>query len=522
MYVRNLLRPGECVSLVPLGIPVVLVYNHDLDRVWLNYDGQSHEDVTDKFKSILQKRKDVPNKINIVTGTTWVYGVLYTNHEFSCQGILPDSALSNMVDYFLDNPQQFSFFAGYVKSNGSSFAGAMPIRQWLVSSGFNCLPGLIVSANVNRDNFYTQVRDVAQNFKFPLFMNYIIYSHSEVSIMSTKLYSIICRNISKYVDENGCLIGQIETEDNTIMKFKYSDIFNNNIEVGDSIILDSYGHMIYVLNKGEYKDKQCSIVCPVCHKQYVVGSGDSVICDDINCLSRVYSRFKQFTSCLGLQCPSYDEVQSMIKNHKIVGFIDIVDLINDVDHREPIRLTISKLLRAIIPIEIVRDDAWIDKFCNNCNNSWEVIQYYINNPQKMISDGVINNNMDDSVRAIEFFKDSMNIQDIEWLHDYNGFVFEGNNCKFDGPPIFRNKTLMLSGKFNHGSYSEIASILRSYGCNVVYKFNDNIDGLLVGDIKEDIDGVSIRKCHNLHIPILDEGTFFENYGIDEDLADNLQ
>ena len=88
---------------------------------------------------------------------------------------------------------------------------------------------------------------------------------------------------------------------------------------------------------------------------------------------------------------------------------------------------------------------------------------------------------------------------------------------FDGAPIFRNKTIFITGTFKHGSLADIKSILESYSATVVTDFDSYIQCVLVGDIKEDIEGQAIIAARELHLPIFSESEFFARYEIDEDL-----
>ena len=90
--------------------------------------------------------------------------------------------------------------------------------------------------------------------------------------------------------------------------------------------------------------------------------------------------------------------------------------------------------------------------------------------------------------------------------------------KFDGAPIFHGKTIMITGRFKHGSHDEIISILESYDATVVTKFNNSVQCLVIGDTKESIDGLSARYCKANKIPIFTESEFFKRFQIDEDIS----
>ena len=93
--------------------------------------------------------------------------------------------------------------------------------------------------------------------------------------------------------------------------------------------------------------------------------------------------------------------------------------------------------------------------------------------------------------------------------------------KFDGPAIFRNKTILITGKFRHGDFNEVASILQSYSAKVVFDFSESVDCLVVGDLMESTNGQFVRNCKQLNIPVFEESRFFRMYDIDNDLKSNL-
>ena len=88
---------------------------------------------------------------------------------------------------------------------------------------------------------------------------------------------------------------------------------------------------------------------------------------------------------------------------------------------------------------------------------------------------------------------------------------------FDGAPIFRNKTIYITGTFKHGNTADIKAILESYSATVVTDFDNYIQCVLVGDIKDGINGTAILAARELNLPMFTESEFFAKYEIDEDL-----
>lgn len=515
MYVRNLLRAGDYIELVPVGIPITLVYNHHLDRVKLGFSDTS-EDITDTVLSTFRNNSTVPAKIPVIQGTTWVKGVLYTSGLEHTEGSIPECIQKELLLKYIENPKSFNFFAGHVESLGTVFKGALAIRQWLQTSKFNILPGFIVPSNTTKKSFYDTVSAINFPFRFPLVSHYIIYHKDTCQIHSTGIKQYVCKSVSKYIDENGYLKSKIKCQ-NAILDKHYTDIVRHNIKKDSLIVVDMYGDIIFTEHLTSESLVSKSVTCPACNKTYRVPSEGECSCDDIQCISHAYKKIKQFTTIQNLPCLTFDDFQSYVKNGDVISFTDLfgVEPLQGLE----IKTTINKFLRAIIPDEVVHSSEIISQLCNKCNNSWKVLSYYMSNPERIITEFFMVT--PDARRLVDYFVDPGNVSDIITLVESGQIIFIETERRFDGPPIFRNKTILLTGKFKHGAYSEVASILQSYGAKVIYDFSESASCLIIGDIKENVNGQIVRNCRNLHIPVFDENQFFNEYEIDKDLQLNL-
>ena len=124
-------------------------------------------------------------------------------------------------------------------------------------------------------------------------------------------------------------------------------------------------------------------------------------------------------------------------------------------------------------------------------------------------------------RLIGWISDPYNATTLLTLLDSNQINIVETDKKFEGAPIFRNKTIAITGKFKHGDLAEIASILRSYEATVTINIKGHADCLLVGDLNENIDGRSIQLARENSIAILNESQFFAQFEIDNDISSNL-
>ena len=516
MYVKNLLRPGDFFEPLPIGIPVTLVYNETLDKIMLNYQKSDYVDITDKLVHQL-RGTIVPAKVGITSGTTWVRGVLYTSKLYQYEtGELPNCCIDNLINQLLENASDFTFYAGSVESIGHTFSGAAPSRQWLQLSGFKLLQGFLLSSQVSRQDLQKLLLDNSYNFDINLIWGYIVYRKGKPEYLYTHIHQHICTYVEKRLDENGYLHGVVSTEDGEFT-VNYSDIVTFNVQCDSIIYQDMYGNILETHNPDRSKAVCSTISCPVCGKPYTVPVSGACICDNDSCLSRTYSKIKHLCNTLKLPIINFDTYKQYIEDGIITTFPDIL-LVPPLDSLT-ITTTLVKLLRACIPYDYVSNSNILDKLCNYCNNSIESVRFYLRNPSRIPSECDIPNY--ECASLVQYLSKLENVSDIETILDDENINIVGTNKKFDGPDIFRDKTIMVTGKFRHGDYDELSAILGSYGAKVVTTFDSSIDCLLIGDIKESINGISVRNCQNLNIPIMEESKFFQMYQIDQDLKQNL-
>lgn len=516
MYVRNRLRAGDFVEPVPLGVPLTLVYNEYLEKVYINYE-DNQIDVTDKVLTTLRSSNTVPIKVTITGATTWVRGVLYTNALIVGSGKLPDCAIESWLAQYLESPESFNFFAGHVESLGYSFSGAAAIRQWLQVCRFNILPGFIVPADLTKEKLYALVNTDQFTFTFPLVMCFISIKGADVKYIWTNLQQNLCQSVSSYLDENGYVHGIVYCDKN-VLDINYSEIVKYDIQSSTLLIQDADGDIIYSRAfKKHIAEISNMLTCPVCGKLYRVPTTGECCCDDPDCLSRTYTKIKHFCNVLNLPILSFDSYMELVHGKQFITFSDM--MLFDPLKAMTIEVTIPQILRAIVPQDIVHRMEFFQQFCNHCNNSWKVVTYYLNNPEKIIPE--FNISGQDAQNFVKFCNIRSNVSDILAIIDSPNVKLRELDKKFDGPAIFRNKRIMITGRFNHGDYHEIMAILQSYSATVVTEFSDNIHALLVGDIKENINGTAVRNCRMLRIPVFDETDFFNTYDIDADLVQNL-
>lgn len=519
MYVRNCLCSGDFLTAVPVGLPLTLQYNVKglLETVYLGYDAD-RLDISPTILSTIRSQNTVPVKIPIKGGTTWVKGVLYTSETYYSEGSIPEAINDDIVSAYIDRPTKFNFFAGNVESLATVFKGAAPIRNWLSMAKFNVLPGWVISGGITRDQFIKMVNTERFTFKFPLIMSYMIYRGQKTHFVSTGLKQFVVHNIIRFTDEYGYIKVKLSSKSESIsICVDYSDMVKFNIQTNSLIVIDCYGNIIYSMNTKKRDKVSPNINCTTCGKSFKAPSSGQVMCPDTHCMSRTYPNLVHFLEVLHLPVLDKCTYDKYVSAGKLTCIPDVLQLAEYSD--SIVQVTLAQLLSAIVPVSVVSNYAVFSAFANRCNNNIRSLGYYIHHPDMISIDLQLSNNH--SVKFINWLEDPSNVLDIDALLDSPQLKVVETNQKFDGAPIFRGKTIMITGDFQHGSHSDIESILKSYSANIVNQFSENIDCVVTGSTLENIDGIAVRNARNLGIPVYDEVSFFNTYEIDKDLSENL-
>lgn len=519
MFAKTFCKPGAFLSVVPLGLRTTIQYNANglIEKVFVGYD-DTKTNVSDTLLPVLKSSKIVPLSVPIKGGTTWVKGVFYTTREFFDEGVLPMCIESSMLEDIKVNPQDYTFYAGNVDSLASSFKAVMTIRNWLSMSKFNLLPGWIIPADLTNEAFIKMVDTERFPFKFPLISGYMIYEGAHFFYLPLNLQQCVVTKVTRFNDESGYIKAKLQTADKDIV-VQYSDAIRYNINTQTALVQNKDGKILYATcSDGKKRDKRTNkLTCSVCGKQFLAPQTGPVTCDDIHCRSKLYPDVCKFLKVLNLPEISHERFAKLIASGHIVCLTDIFLL--DEYKELTTSITLGKLLEAVVPVDVCSDTSVFTMFANRCDNSTQTFRYYIENASRLITD--LNLNSIFVKRLIDWLQDGYNVTTLDTLLEIENIKIITKDKKFDGAPIFRGKTILITGKFLHGDMTEIISILQSYEAKVVTQYVDHIDCVLVGDLKDGIDGKVIQLAKANGVPMFDEGAFFSEYGIDEDLASNL-
>ena len=524
MFAKTVCKPGAYLCVVPVGLRTTLQYNSKgvLEKVLLGYEDEA-VDISSELLKVVVSQKLVPISIPIKQGTTWVSGVFYTSsRSFYDEGILPTCIEKSMINWMKQYPEDFQFFAGNVDSRAASFKAIMTLRNWLSMSKFNVLPGHVIPAQLTEDAFVKLVMSSSLGKEFyPLFSGYMIFEAGNFRYHPLNLHQFIVSKVSKSTDESGYVKGLIYDESNQVrLVLHYSDVVRFNIQTASNIVYTESNKVLMSTNSTDGKKREPrsnKITCSICGKQLVVPSTGPVTCDDKHCLSLKYADVRHLLKTLDLPEISYDQYVKYIKQGDIIYIPDVL-LLPEYEDVE-IELTLSKLLHAATPVSVCMDSSVFTVVANRCSDSTKTLRYYLENPNRLKIDLNINSVLIN--RWIEWLEDPHNSRIIETLLDYEKLHIINSTQAFEGAPIFRDKHIAVTGRFLHGDLEEVMSILRSYSAQVSTDVDNKTQCLVIGSLKENIDGRCVKLAKDYNIPIFDENDFFNRYDIDSDLAKNL-
>lgn len=518
MFAKTFCKPGAFLSVVPLGLRTTLQYNANglIERAYIGYDDD--KTISADVLAIIKQHKLVPLSIPTKGGTTWVKGVFYTETEFFDEGVLPMCIESSMISDMKKNPDKYTFYSGNVESLAASFKGATTIRNWLSMSKFELLPAYVISANMDSNSFEKMVNTPRYPFKFPLISGYMIFENNTFRYFPLDLHQSVVSKVSRFNDENGYIKANMHTTAGDII-VQYSDIVRFNINAASSVVRKKSGEIIYsTCTDGKKRDKRTSkLTCSICGKQFVAPTVGPVCCDDDHCRSKMYPDICHFLKVLNLPEMSHERFNKLILSGDVLCLTDVL-LLDEYKELE-IVTSLDKLLESVVPLNVCPNASVFTMFTNRCNNSVQTLEYYMTNPSRLVTD--LNISSIFVKRFVDWLSDGYNITTIETLLNSENIKLVDKIKKFEGAPIFRGKTIMITGKFLHGDMNEIMSIIQSYEARVVTQFTNDVDAVVVGQLKEEIDGGALQNARQNNIVIFEEMDFFERYEIDDDLRSNL-
>lgn len=522
MFAKTFCKPGAFMTVVPHGLLTTLHYNAKgtLETITFGYDEDNPVVLSTPFSDAVKQSGVVPGAIKVYGGRTSVMGVIYTDDLFFNSGKLPDCDQEVLCSKFVEcKGQGFKFYGGHVSSNAVSFNGIHSIRNWLDMFKFNQLPGYVVPAGVTPDAVKKMVLS-RYPFKYPLVAGFMFHEMGHFRYVDAGVNQAVIKSVSRFNDMYGNIKAKLHLVDSRALEVNYSEVIKWNLHTNTAVwYLDDSHELLGAQSTDDKKrDKRLSrITCEVCGKQFVSPLSGSVTCDDPHCPSHLYMQVQKFTKALNLPTIEYPVFEKAIKDKQVICLTDVLLLPMYQDCK--VSVTLAKVLEAAVPTLVCPNATIFTLFANRCNNSWKTMKYYIDNPLKLVNE--LNIKSPFTARLMNWLSDGYNVTTLETLISSPQIQVMASSKKFDGAPIFRGKKIAITGKFVHGDMSEIISILESYSAKVVTQFDTDVNCVLVGHIKEDVDGQVIQSARASNVPVFEEKPFFAKYEIDEDLRSNL-
>lgn len=518
MFVRNLLQAGDHVTILPSGVRITLQYDADgaLECVYVGHE--STRVLHSELLPILLSSREVPSRLSIKGGTSFVFGVLYTGEVYKVEGRLQDSVETVYLNRYVEDPTKFHFFAGHLSSYAMAMSSPVTISRWLKSAGFNILPSYLVPKNLVEENFASMLNLDAYPFAYPRIMGYIIFRNGEFLFETTNVRQIVIKHIEKIVSHEGYIQAELQSYDLGSIVVTYSDVVNYNIHEGSVVFINEDDHVVDCFNFPGQKlvPHSRSITCSYCGSIIDVPSRSTKFtCSNEHCSSVMYSRVERMLSKLGLEPIGIDRFRKYAATiGNVVSLFDIFDI--DSYQNIELEVELPKLLDAAVPSTVVARFSDWQIFCSRCNNSLDSVKYYLSNPTKILGDLGLEPAI---YRGLTLWlANNENWLDVTGLLDIPNIHVLTTGKRFEGAPIFRGKSIFITGKFAHGSVDDIKAILTSYSALVYDKFNTAVDCVIIGDFHENTDGKSIQKARQMQIPVFEEKDFFKKYEIDLDIA----
>lgn len=521
LMTKTFCRPGSLIYIVPTGLLVTLRYDAhgELNGVFKGFAFHGEdlgEEISDEFRKAIILNGLVPGSIKITGTTTVIWGVFYSDEFKSEIGDVPTCEYDRIIKDIIGGNIKYKFYIGNVDSGAASISNPTSLNTWGKMAGFDLLPSWLVPADATDKALKDYIHsNIHYPFKYPLISGYIVYEGvTNPYYYPLDLQTVTVKETSKYVNHSGFIKYRVIYGNDEVLNMNYPDAAFFNIKKDSQLILDGATVIWSNTKSSNHSDRLPKrVVCKSCGKILEVPDMGYMTCSDPYCTSLLYPRIERFCKVLGLEVLTKEKFDEYVGKSELQIFPDLLLLPEYKDIK--IQKNLWEIIFACIPMDVGVDKQWLIKFCNRCNNSYKTVKFYFDNSIQIYTEL----DMNVSRRFANWLTIPRNILELDTI--INSTQIELPTAEkvmsFDGAPIFRNKTIYITGVFKHGTQSEIKAILESYSATVVTNFDNFIQCVLVGDIKDGIEGQAILAARELGIPIFNESDFFAKYEIDEDL-----
>ena len=527
LITKTFCRPGSLIYIVPTGLLVTLRYDAHgqlnlIAKGYFTHGDEIPENavIPEEFMKTVLKNYLIPGSIKLTGTSSVVWGVFYSEEFKTPVGDVPSCEYERIISDIISGNIKYKFYIGNVDSGAASISNPTSLNAWGKMSGFDILPTWLIPSDATDKTLKDFVTsDIHYPFRYPLISGYIVYEGAtKPYYYPLSLQTITVTGTSKYVNHSGFVKYKVCYGDDDCFTMNYPDAAYFNIQKHSQLIMDG-GNVIWCNTKSSNHSERLPkrIVCKSCGKILDVPDNGYMTCTDPYCTSLLYPRIERFCKVLGLDVLDKEAFDKYVSKNELQIFPDLLLLPEYKDIK--IKKNLWEIIFACMPMEIAIDKQWLIKFCNRCNNNYKTVKYYFDGPIRIYTEL----DMNVSRSLANWLSIPRNILELDTVINSSQIELTVHDkiMSFDGPPIFRNKTIYITGTFKHGSKAEIQAILESYSATVVTEFDQYIQCVLVGDIKDGIDGNVILAARELKLPIFNESEFFAKYEIDSDLEQFL-
>ena len=525
LVTKTFCRPGSLIYIVPTGLLVTLRYDAhgQLNGVFKGYFGHNDdlgEEISEEFRKAIVTNGLVPGSIKLTGTNSVVWGVFYSDVFKAPVGAVPTCEYGRIIDDIVAGNIKYKFYIGNVDSGAAAISNPTSLNTWGKMSGFDLLPSWLIPSDATDKSLKDFVSsNIHYPFKYPLISGYIVYEGAtKPYFYPLSLHTITVKDTIKYVNHSGYIRYKVKYGEDEWLYMNYPDAAFYNVQKDSQLVLDGETVIWSNTKSSNHSDRLPKrLVCKSCGKILDVPDMGLMTCSNPYCTSLLYPRIERFCKVLGLDVLSKEKFDEYVGDSELQILPDVLLLPEYKDSQ--IKKNLWEIIYACLPMEVGTDKQWLIKFCNRCNNNYKTVKYYFDGPIRIYTEL----DMNVSRRLANWLSEPRNILELDTVinSDQIDILVRDKIMSFDGAPIFRNKTIYITGTFKHGSHAEIQAILESYSAVVVTDFDNYVQCVLVGDIKEDIEGQAILTARELHLPIFNESEFFAKYEIDADLEKYL-
>lgn len=510
MINKSNVQVGDTVVVVPFGLVGRVNYNENGVISGIDVcgkDSASYVPLSHTTCAKLQKNNVVPSRL--VNKRGYVVNGVFEVSGIGVQDVVNRNPSEVLLSAISDGNREVSFKAFMMESPNDSYSFVQQ-SALMTTLGFNKCSSFVVSSSEQLN----RIAKMPSMLLYPKVSGYAIV-HKDGYVYEPESFQYLkVSSVQRDVNSSGFIVAEVQFDNGSSITVPYPQVVKYNVQKSSCVVVDS-GHIVFCSDRGNLSKKvDREFHCNFCGSLVTSPFDGYVRCPYDNCTSRLYPVVENMTREFNVPCIDYSTYRQYVDEKRITCLVDVFDLPEYKDLK--ISCTLSTLLKALCPVNVVKNRSFFDKFVEKCG-SLEAFHHYIENPYEIESD-------------MSHFVDKTSCQAFStWISVPENILtvksvidivdVKQREFNLDVPKLFRNKSVYIEGDFNHGSYSVISSILRSYGADIVTTVDTRCDCVLLGDFVrnlEDVPAVNIARSYN--IPVYTESYFFGMYDIDSDLS----